>query len=57
MVRGSNVENENRSTLFEALLNYNKKVGDGNLDILAGYSYQDFLFSGRSVSGFGVRHI
>jgi iron complex outermembrane receptor protein len=51
--RGSNVENENRSTLFEALLNYNKKVGEGNLDILAGYSYQDFLFTGRSVSAFG----
>jgi iron complex outermembrane receptor protein len=51
--RGSNVENVNRSTLFEALLNYNKKVGSGNLDILAGYSYQDFRFTGRSVSGFG----
>lgn len=33
--RGSNVDNVNRSTLFEALLNYNKKLGDGNLDILA----------------------
>ncbi|WMN10860.1 SusC/RagA family TonB-linked outer membrane protein [Marivirga salinae] len=51
--RGSSVNIENRSTLFEALLNYNKKVGEGNLDILAGYSYQDFLYTGRSVSGFG----
>jgi iron complex outermembrane receptor protein len=53
--RGTSADVENRSTLFEALLNYNKKVGDGNLDILAGYSYQDFLFTGRSVSGFGYQ--
>ncbi|SMG09540.1 iron complex outermembrane recepter protein [Marivirga sericea] len=51
--RASSVENVNRSTLFEALLNYNKKVGEGNLDILAGYSYQDFRFTGTSVGGFG----
>ncbi|WMN06577.1 SusC/RagA family TonB-linked outer membrane protein [Marivirga arenosa] len=51
--RAYSVENINRSTLFEALLNYNKKVGDGNLDILGGYSYQDFRFTGSTVGGFG----
>ena len=51
--RASSVDISNNNQLFEALLNYNAKVGEGNLDLLGGYSYQSFLYLGTTLSGFG----
>jgi len=44
------------SKLLEATLNYTKDFGDSNLDILVGYSFQDFTTSGRNAQarGFGT---
>ncbi|MAU26957.1 MAG: SusC/RagA family TonB-linked outer membrane protein [Muricauda sp.] len=42
---------ENR--LLEATLNYKKDFENSNLDVLVGYSFQDFGTSGRNVEGFG----
>jgi iron complex outermembrane receptor protein len=44
---------ESSSNLFEALLTYDKKIGEGNLNILGGYSYQEFNRSGNTLQGFG----
>ncbi|MGM0580387.1 MAG: SusC/RagA family TonB-linked outer membrane protein [Bacteroidota bacterium] len=44
---------ETSSNLLEALLTYDKKLGDGNLNILGGYSYQEFNRSGNTLQGFG----
>jgi iron complex outermembrane receptor protein len=42
------------SKLIEATLNYNKKWDNGNaLDIVAGYSFQDFRRYGRNITGWG----
>lgn len=39
--------------LLEATLNYDTELGDSKIDILAGYSFQDFRRSGRNISGWG----
>jgi iron complex outermembrane receptor protein len=51
--RAFSTEIDNTSNLFEALLNYSTKVGEGNLDILGGYSYQSFRNTGYNLSAFG----
>lgn len=48
-VNDLDVENK----LFEVTVNYDKDFGNSNLDILAGYSFQDFATSGRNVEGWG----
>ncbi|MBK6266388.1 SusC/RagA family TonB-linked outer membrane protein [Marivirga sp. S37H4] len=44
---------ETSSNLFEALLSYDKKFGNGKLSALAGYSYQVFNNEGNTLQGFG----
>jgi iron complex outermembrane receptor protein len=44
---------ERENTLLEATLNYNKDFGSSSLDILVGYSFQDFQSSGRFSQGRG----
>ena len=44
---------DTESKLLEVTLNYNKEFSNSSLDVLAGYSFQDFTRSGRNVSGFG----
>lgn len=44
-----NVENK----LLEATLNYNKDFDNSTLDVLVGYSFQDFGRDGRNVEGWG----
>ncbi|MEJ1223219.1 SusC/RagA family TonB-linked outer membrane protein [Sediminicola sp. 1XM1-17] len=39
------------NNLLEATLNYNKEFADSKLDVLAGYSFQDFNTSGRNSAG------
>ena len=51
--RAFSTEIDNTSNLFEALLNYNTKAGEGKLDVLGGYSYQSFRNTGYNVSAFG----
>ncbi|APG59758.1 SusC/RagA family TonB-linked outer membrane protein [Christiangramia salexigens] len=41
------------SNLLEATLTYDKDFGDSSLDIIAGYSYQDFTRYGFNSQGFG----
>lgn len=43
-----------RSTALEAYANYNETWGVHNLDVMAGYSWQHFYGSSRSVSYFNV---
>ncbi len=42
---------ENR--LLEATLNYTKDFDNSNIDVLVGYSFQDFGRSGRNIGGWG----
>ena len=48
-VNDINVENR----LLEATLNYTKEFENSNLDVLVGYSFQDFGREGRNVQGWG----
>lgn len=50
---------DRESSLLEFTVNYKKDFGESNLDILAGYSYQDFNTSGRNAQGrgFGTRDL
>lgn len=41
------------SELLEATLNYTKDFGNSSLDILAGYSYQNFNRNGRTANAWG----
>lgn len=41
------------SNLMEVTLNYKKDFENSKLDVLAGYSFQDFSNEGRNVSGWG----
>ena len=41
------------SKLLEATLNYKKDFENSSLDILAGYSFQDFQRDGRNIRGWG----
>lgn len=43
----------NENLLLEATVNYKKQFENSNIDIVAGYSYQDFNVSGRNVEAFG----
>ncbi len=43
-----------RSTTFEAYANYNETWGIHNLDLMAGYSWQHFFGSNKSISYFNV---
>ncbi|GAA0872883.1 TonB-dependent receptor [Gangjinia marincola] len=52
---GSLNELETESNLLEATLNWKKESDNSNLDILAGYSYQDFQREGRNISGWGYQ--
>jgi iron complex outermembrane receptor protein len=49
--RAAITEADRSSDLLETYLNYNKKVGPGNLNAVLGYSYQDFNRSGISRAG------
>ncbi|EAQ38184.1 TonB dependent/ligand-gated channel [Dokdonia sp. MED134] len=53
--RGGFTETENKNSLLEATLNYKKDFGNSSLDLLAGYSYQEFDNSGyfSNAAGFG----
>ena len=44
---------ERESYLLEGTLNYTKDIGDDNLAVLVGYSFQDFRTKGRNASGRG----
>ena len=44
---------ERKSNLLEATLNYKKEFGNSNLDVLVGYSFQDFNTTGRDAQGRG----
>ncbi len=41
------------SKLMEITLNYTKDFSNSSLDVLAGYSFQDFQRDGRNISGWG----
>jgi iron complex outermembrane receptor protein len=47
-----NVDAQNE--LLDLTLNYTKEFENSNLEVLAGYSYQSFNNSGRTVLGFGL---
>ncbi|UOB18805.1 SusC/RagA family TonB-linked outer membrane protein [Abyssalbus ytuae] len=47
----NDLDAENR--LLEATLNYKKEFENSNLDVLIGYSFQDFQRKGRNVIGWG----
>lgn len=49
--RAAMTDQTNRNQIFEALLTYNKKIGENPLNILAGYSYQMVENFGLSVNG------
>ncbi|NND16339.1 MAG: SusC/RagA family TonB-linked outer membrane protein [Eudoraea sp.] len=44
---------ERESYLLEGTLTYNKDIGDDKLDVLVGYSFQDFRTKGRNAAGRG----
>lgn len=48
--------NLSRSQLFEAYANYKDNWGKNSLDLLAGYSWQNNYWSGRSISYFNETH-
>lgn len=55
--QGSISNLETGTQIFEAILNYDKKIGEGNLSALAGYSYQRFERSGNTLLGFGFQGV
>ncbi|NNE03262.1 MAG: SusC/RagA family TonB-linked outer membrane protein [Eudoraea sp.] len=44
---------ERENNLLEATLNFKKDFGNSNIDVLVGYSFQDFNVSGRNAAGRG----
>ena len=44
---------ERENSLLEATLNYKKEFNNSNLDVLVGYSFQDFKTSGRNAASRG----
>jgi iron complex outermembrane receptor protein len=50
---GSINELDTESKLLEATLNYDKDFANSSLDVLVGYSFQDFQRSGRDILGYG----
>ncbi|WP_317038952.1 TonB-dependent receptor domain-containing protein [Urechidicola croceus] len=51
--RGSVNDLNAKNNLLEATLNYKKEFENSNLDVLVGYSFQDFQRDGRNVIGWG----
>ena len=51
--RGGFGDRNNTNRLLEATLNYTKEYNNSNLDVLVGYSFQDFESRGRDILGFG----
>jgi TonB-linked SusC/RagA family outer membrane protein len=51
--RGSFQDLNVKNSLMEVTLNYNKEFSNSTLDILGGYSYQQFQNYGRTINGFG----
>lgn len=51
--RGAFGSNENTNQLLEATLNYKKDFGNAVLDVVAGYSYQEFRNAGVRANGAG----
>ena len=51
--RGSLADLNTKSELLEATLNYSKEFENSSLDILAGYSYQNFNRNGRNANAWG----
>ena len=47
----NDIDIENR--LLETTLTYNKDIGNSRLELLGGFSYQDFTRTGRNIQGFG----
>lgn len=50
-------EIESTNQLLEATLNYEKMLGDSQLEALIGYSYQEFDRKGINVSGWGFENM
>lgn len=46
--------NDDRNDLLEVTANYNIDLGDNSLDLLAGYSWQEYNFQGFSAGGNGL---
>jgi len=44
---------DRENSLIEATLNYRKELENSNLDVLVGYSFQDFKSNGRNAQGRG----
>ena len=51
--RGSYQDLNVKNTLLEFTVNYDKEFSNSKLDILVGYSYQQFQNYGRTINGFG----
>jgi TonB-linked SusC/RagA family outer membrane protein len=51
--RGSYQDINVKNTLMEFTLNYDKEFTNSKLDLLVGYSYQQFQNYGRTINGFG----
>jgi iron complex outermembrane receptor protein len=51
--RGSFQDINVKNSLMEFTLNYTKEFSNSKLDILGGYSYQQFQNYGRTINGFG----
>ena len=50
----SRSNNDNRNDLFEVTANYNLDLGGNSLDLLAGYSWQEYSFQGFNAGGRGL---
>ncbi|MCP9235174.1 SusC/RagA family TonB-linked outer membrane protein [Lewinella sp. JB7] len=50
----SRYANDNRNELFEATTTYNLDLGTNNLELLAGYSWQEYNFQNFSAGGRGL---
>ncbi|THH41466.1 SusC/RagA family TonB-linked outer membrane protein [Neolewinella litorea] len=46
--------NDNRNDLFEVTATYNTELGSNGLELLAGYSWQEYQFQGFNAGGFGL---
>jgi iron complex outermembrane receptor protein len=51
--RGSYQDNHVKNSLVEFTVNYDKEFSNSKLDVLVGYSYQQFQNYGRTINGFG----
>ncbi|MEM9929250.1 MAG: TonB-dependent receptor, partial [Bacteroidota bacterium] len=50
----SRFSNDNSNELFEITANYDVELGGNNLELLAGYSWQEYNFEGFSAGGRGL---